>query len=274
VGRKRETLDRFFAEALPPRRWRAIRAVCVDMWEPFRLGLQEPLPHARLVYDKFHVLRPAREAVDETRRAECFRQGRAARGLVRGKRWLLLRSWAPLDRGDRQTLRELFALTRRLAKAYLLKEQLAQLWTYTYQAAARRFLANWLRALRWQRLPAFQKLGRLLTRHLEGLLNSCHGEGPLRRRGGDQRQHPGDAAPRPRLPGPRVPAPQGPARHRHPPASGRMNTGVPTHSNEERGTINASSHHAAPCSGHPGPPERPQRRRAAGPGALPETARL
>src|SRR5437879_3889530 len=79
----------------------------------------------------------------------------------------------------RQTLRELFALNRRLAKAYLLKEQLAQLWTYTYEGAARRFLATWLRALRWQRLPAFQKLGRLLTRHVEGLLNYCHEKVPF-----------------------------------------------------------------------------------------------
>jgi transposase len=179
LERKRETLDQFFAEALPPRRRRAVRAVCVDMWEPFRQSLRAHLPHARLVYDKFHVLRHASEAVDETRRAEFFRQGRAARGLVRGKRWLLLRSWAHLDREDRQTLRELFALNRRLAKAYLLKEQLAQLWTYTYEGAARRFLATWLRALRWQRLPAFQKLGRLLTRHLEGLLNYCHEKVPF-----------------------------------------------------------------------------------------------
>ena len=80
---------------------------------------------------------------------------------------------------ERQTLRELFALNRRLAKAYLLKEQLAQLWTYTYEGAARRFLTTWLRALRWQRLPAFQKLGRLLTRHLEGLLNYCHEKVPF-----------------------------------------------------------------------------------------------
>jgi len=35
-----------------------------------------------------------------------------------------------------------------LAKAYLLKEQLAQLRTYTYGGAARRFLTNWLLALR------------------------------------------------------------------------------------------------------------------------------
>jgi len=70
-----------------------------------------------------------------------------------------------------QTLRDLFALNRRLAKAHLLKEQLAQLWTYTYEAAAYRFLTNWLLALRWQRLPAFQKLGALLMRHLTGILN-------------------------------------------------------------------------------------------------------
>jgi transposase len=64
-----------------------------------------------------------------------------------------------LDGEERQTLRDLFALNRRLAKAYLLKEQLAQLWTYTYEGATHRFLTNWLLALRWQRLPAVQKLG-------------------------------------------------------------------------------------------------------------------
>jgi transposase len=177
--RKRETLDRFFAEALPPARRRGVWAVCVDMWEPFRLSLATHLPHARIVYDKFHVLRHASEALDETRRAEFFRQGAQARGLVRGKRWLLLRRWADLERDQRQTLRELFALNRRLAKAYLLKEQLTQLWTYTYEAAARRFLAHWLQALRWQRLPAFQKLGQLLTRHLDGIVSYCHDPVPF-----------------------------------------------------------------------------------------------
>ncbi len=179
LERKQEILDRFFAEALPPARRRAVRAVCVDMWEPFRLSLEKHLPHARIVYDKFHVLRHASEAVDETRRAEFFRQGAEARGLIRGKRWLLLRRWTHLDGEERDTLRELFALNRRLAKAYLLKEQVAQLWRYTYEGAALRFLTNWLLALRWQRLPAFQKLGALLMRHLTGILNYCHEKVPF-----------------------------------------------------------------------------------------------
>src|SRR5262249_1868331 len=42
-----------------------------------------------------------------------------------------------------------------------------------------RFLTNWLLALRWQRLPAFQKLGALLMRHLSGILNYCHEKVPF-----------------------------------------------------------------------------------------------
>lgn len=179
ADRKRETLDRFFAEALPWRRRRNIRAVCVDMWEPFRLSLAQHLPHARLVYDKFHILRHASEAVDETRRAEFFRHGGDARRLIRGKRWLLLRSWANLDDDERGTVKVLLTRNRRLAKAYLLKEQLGQLWTYTYEACAHRFLTRWLEALRWQRLPAFRKLGFLLVRHLDGILSYCHEKVPF-----------------------------------------------------------------------------------------------
>jgi hypothetical protein len=119
------------------------------------------------------------DAVDETRRAEFFRKGGAARGLLRSKRWLLLRRWAHLEREERRLVKELLALNRRLAKAYLLKEQLARLWDYTYEGAARRFLTTWLRALRWQRLPAFRRVAQLLLRHRDGILAYCHEKVPF-----------------------------------------------------------------------------------------------
>src|SRR5216683_3249456 len=179
LERKRETLDRFFAEALPPARRRAVRAACVDMWEPFTQSLRTHLPHARIVYDKIHVLRHVNDALDETRRAEFFRQGGAARALLRGKRWLLLRAWGNLERDERHELRALLALNRRLAKAHLLKEQLARLWDYLYEGVAWRFLTAWVRALRWQRLPAFDKVAQLLSRHLDGILAYCHVKVPF-----------------------------------------------------------------------------------------------
>jgi hypothetical protein len=68
--------------------------------------------------------------LDEVRRAEFFHKGGAARDLVREKRWLLLTSWLNLDRGKRRQLNALFALHRRILKAYLLNQSLSQLWIH------------------------------------------------------------------------------------------------------------------------------------------------
>jgi len=177
--RKRETLDRFFVEYLPPRRRRAVRAVCVDMWEPFLLSLREHLPRAAIVFDKFHVMKHVNAAIDETRRQEFFRQKGPLRAVMRGKRWLLLTRWRNLTAPKRTQLKEALALNRRLFKAYYLKEQLERLWTYHYEGAALRFFIDWLLSLRWQRLPAFKKLARTLYDHLEGILAYCRHKVPF-----------------------------------------------------------------------------------------------
>jgi transposase len=137
------------------------------------------VPQCRIIYDKFHILQHAGQAVDEVRRAEFFRKGGAARDLVRGKRWLLLTSWLHLDRGKRRPLNALFALNRRILKAYLLKESLSQLWNYTYEGAMLRYLQSWIDQLRGQRLKPMEKLARMLLDHLEGILNYCRTKVPL-----------------------------------------------------------------------------------------------
>ena len=177
--RKRETLDRFFVEYLPPRRRRAVRAVCVDMWEPFLQSLRAHLPRAAIVFDKFHVMKHVNAAIDETRRQEFFRQKGRLRAVMRGKRWLLLTRWHNLSAPKRTQLKEALALNRRLFKAYYLKEQLERLWTYSYEGAALRFFIDWLLSLRWQRLPAFKKLARTLYDHLEGILAYCKHKVPF-----------------------------------------------------------------------------------------------
>jgi len=171
--RKKETLDEFFQTELSKRQRGQITAACVDMWAPYSISIQQWAPKAAIVYDKFHVMQHANAAIEEVRRAEFFRKGGAMRGLVKGKRWLLLSRWVHLSTDKRQQLNELFALNRRVMKAYLLKESLDRLWTYTYEGAMLRYLQNWIRQLRWQRLRPFEKLANMLLDHLEGILNYC-----------------------------------------------------------------------------------------------------
>ena len=177
--RKKETLDEFFRTELSAKQRRAIAAVCVDMWKPYQLSLEEWAPQARLVYDKFHVLQHANAAIDEVRRAEFFRQGGRRRELVKGKRWLLLSRWVNLKLGQKQQLNQLFSLNRRVMKAYLLKESLDRLWNYRYEGAMLRYLQSWINQLRWQRLTPFEKLARMLLDHIEGILNYCRTKVPL-----------------------------------------------------------------------------------------------
>jgi transposase len=73
--RKRETLDDFFRSQLVSRQRKRIEAACVDMWEPFRLSIQQWAPQCQIVYDKFHIMQHANAAIDEVRKAEFFRQG-------------------------------------------------------------------------------------------------------------------------------------------------------------------------------------------------------
>ena len=115
--RKKETLDEFFQKELSAGQRMRITAACVDMWEPFRLSIEQWAPNCRIVYDKFHVMQHANEAVDEVRRAEFFRKGGHMRGLVKGKRWLLLTRWVNLTAGKRQELNQLFALNRKVLQS-------------------------------------------------------------------------------------------------------------------------------------------------------------
>jgi transposase len=131
--RKKETLDEFFDTELSARQRRGIEAACIDMWEPFRQSIEQWAPRCRIVYDKFHILQHANQAIDEVRRAEFFRKGGRMRGLVQGKRWLLLTRWINLTWDKRQKLNSLFALNRKLFKAYVLKESLDRLWSYRYE---------------------------------------------------------------------------------------------------------------------------------------------
>jgi transposase len=177
--RKKETLDEFLGQKLSAFQRSVIRAACVDMWEPFRQSLEQWVPKCQIIYDKFHILQHASKAVDEVRRAEFFRKGGPARDIVKGKRWLLLSSWVHLDRRAKRQLNQLFALNRRVMKAYLLKESLTRLWDYIYEGAMLRYLQSWIDQLRWQRLVPMEKLAAMLLKHLEGILNYCKTKVPM-----------------------------------------------------------------------------------------------
>ena len=171
--RTEDSLRALLRTRLDARQRAAVQAVCTDMHRPYLNAVGETLKDAEIVFDKFHVLQHASAALDEMRRQEFFRSGPAMREHGRGKRWLLLRRWKTLRGSKRAELQALFTANRRLFKAYVLREQLDRLWTYTTRTGVLRFLLGWIAALRWQRLPELERLGDFLFRHVEGIAAYC-----------------------------------------------------------------------------------------------------
>ena len=99
--------------------------------------------------------------------------------LTRRRRLHKILDKTNLTADKRQELNQLFALNRKVFKAYLLKESLDRLWTYRYEGAMLNYLQRWIYQLRWQRLEPFRKLAVMLLDHLDGILNYCRTKVPL-----------------------------------------------------------------------------------------------
>jgi transposase len=124
-GRREATLEKWLATQTKEQK-SVIQLFVMDMHQPFwnAVSNDRDLDHAAIVHDPFHVMKRAAQAIDELRREAFFRAGPELRAIGRGKRWLVLRPWAKTTEAQKQSLRLIFRLNRKLARGYQIVEEL------------------------------------------------------------------------------------------------------------------------------------------------------
>lgn len=173
--RSESSMDEFY-RWLGPGQSKHVRLAVMDMWKAFENSALKHIPHAAILYDKFHVMRKLGEALDEVRKSEYQRVSGNQRRFIKGQKYNLLTHREHLTLSGRQALAELLKANRRLSAAYLLKESFSQLWDYQSVAWARKFFDNWKAALKWQRLTPYQDFAALIERHWNGIVAFCKPE--------------------------------------------------------------------------------------------------
>lgn len=105
-----------------------ITTVCIDMWEGYVTAVEETLPAATIVIDRFHVARHYRDAVDTLRKQEVKRLRKELlepqHDALTEIMWPLRKRPADLTDEEHQRLARLFALSPALERAYTLREEL------------------------------------------------------------------------------------------------------------------------------------------------------
>ena len=175
-GRGREDVRPFF-ELLGPERCGRLQAVAMDMNAGYELEVRLHCPQAEIVYDLFHVVaKYGREVIDRVRvdEANRLRQDRAARRLVKGSRWLLLRNRENVTAAhDQVRLKELLAANRTLFTVYVLKDDLKALWDYRHIGYAERFWRHWYRRAMHSGIGPLKTFAKRLKPYLRGILAHC-----------------------------------------------------------------------------------------------------
>jgi transposase len=129
--RSEESMDQFY-QRLGPKKSHRIQLAVMDMWKPFRKSTAKPehAPQAKILFDKFHVMRHLGDALDKVRKSEYVRLTGKNREFIKGQKYTLLSHRENLTLAGRRSLKKLLQANKRLNTAYLLKESFGQLWDY------------------------------------------------------------------------------------------------------------------------------------------------
>lgn len=169
-GKSADTLKQFF-DLLGPERIGKLTQVTLDMSAAYIGAINAHAPHVEKVFDRFHVQRLASDAVDEVRRAEVRAVGGADEAKALKKtRWALLKSPWNLTQREEKKLADIQQTNRRIYRAYLLKEMLAQALDYRQLARAERHLNGWVRWAVRSKLKPFVKLAGTIRKYRDGIL--------------------------------------------------------------------------------------------------------
>jgi len=172
AGRDRKTVERFLDE-LGETRCKQIKLVSCDMASWIAGPVADRLPDAVRCVDPFHVVMLATDALDEVRR-EVWNEARkngeiAAAKDLKGARYALWKNPENLTNRQAAKLSSVQKTNARLYRAYLLKEQLRQIYRLPAEQAIG-LLDEWIAWARRCRLASFVKLARTITKQRAGIV--------------------------------------------------------------------------------------------------------
>ena len=150
-----------------------LRSVAMDMSPAYISAVSANAPKARIVFDRFHIVKLCNEMMTKLRRA-LYNEATdiMKKSVLKGTRWLLLKNPENLDatRDEKTRLKEALKLNQPLATAYYLKDDLRQLWEQQNKCSAGDFLFDWMRRAEASGITLLKKFAHTLAAHQTGLL--------------------------------------------------------------------------------------------------------
>jgi transposase len=122
-GRKTEDATELLVSTLSPLQCEKVDIVSMDMWKAFMVAVEDVIPNADIVHDKFHTAKYLNNAVDEVRKSEVGKQI-----ILKNSKYLFLTN--PENWTEFQTLKfeEINQVNTVTSQAWLIKENFKEIY--------------------------------------------------------------------------------------------------------------------------------------------------
>lgn len=149
-----------------------VQIVTMDMWRPYKDAVNQVLPHAIVVVDKFHIVRVSSECLEKARKAIRSRLERKERIKLKNDRFVLLKRRHSLTDEEVEKLQQWSAWFPDLGLAYDAKEAFYCLFDQGLDSkTAEQALMDWQRELSPQIAHYFEALTTALSNWIPEILN-------------------------------------------------------------------------------------------------------
>lgn len=144
-----------------------VETISLDMWKSYNTAVDEVLPKAKKVHDRFHLIKYLNEAVDKVRKREVKKNE-----ILRNSRYSLLKNKYNLTVKQHFKFEEVLRANTEVAYVWRLKESFKSLFgCENYQEALSR-LSDWNSFVLWEGIPEICKVARMFTNHIRGVCNA------------------------------------------------------------------------------------------------------
>jgi len=167
-GHGRQKVEEYLNKLPQPEK---VKAVAMDMHEPFRQAVQMCLPQAKVVVDKFHLIRHINGALDKVRSRLQGGNSRGKRRELFNSRYTLLKGAERLTDAERERLNRLFPFYPELREAWVLKESFRGWYKTADKNGAEEILGLLEENIAYGSLPEFKEVLHTLTNWREEILS-------------------------------------------------------------------------------------------------------
>lgn len=166
-GRTKEATKSLLTDVISESNRDKVETISVDMWKAYLESINEVLPKAKIVHDRFHLVKYLNDAIDKVRRREVKHSQE-----LKNSRYALLKNKENLTEKQRIKFESIESANFEVSKAWRIRENFKAIFDSQNINEAVELFWKWGASVLRTNIEEMKKVAKMFNNHLSGVCNA------------------------------------------------------------------------------------------------------